>query len=73
MSVKTRLGNVVLVDNQNRKKSANSQYYAVMLKNINNVYHPYLFTEIEMVVALERAKKNVEDQVEQSLLSKILD
>jgi len=72
MSVKTRVGNLVQVKNQNKKKSANNEYYAVMLKNSSN-YASYLFTEVEISVAFERGRKNPEDQVLRSLASKILD
>jgi hypothetical protein len=72
MSVKTRVGNLVHVKNQNKKKTANNEYYAVMLLN-NSTYGAFLFTEVEIAVAQERARKNPEDVVERSLLSKILD
>jgi len=72
MSIKTRVGKLVKVKNQNKKKTANNEYYAVMLKNSSN-YASYLFTEVEIAVAQERARKNPEDQVERSTLSKILD
>lgn len=72
MSVKTRVGNLVHIKNQNKKKTANNEYYAVVLKNSTN-YASYLFTEVEIAVAFERARKNPEDQAERSLVSKILD
>jgi hypothetical protein len=72
MSVKTRVGNLVHVKNQNKKKSANNEYYAVVLKNSSN-YASYLFTDVEIAVAFERGRKNPEDQVGRSLASKILD
>jgi hypothetical protein len=72
MSIKTRVGNLVHVKNQNKKKTANNEYYAVVLKNSSN-YAPYLFTEVEIAVAQERARKNPEDQAERSLASKVLD
>ncbi len=72
MSIKTRVGNLVHVKNQNKKKTANNEYYAVVLKNSSN-YAPYLFTEVEIAVAQERARKNPEDQVVRSLASKMLD
>jgi hypothetical protein len=71
MSVKTRVGNLVHVKNQNKKKAANNEYYAVVLKN--STYASYLFTDVEIAVAQERARKNPEDQVGRSLASKILD
>lgn len=70
--IKTRVGNLVYVKNQNKKKSANNEYYAVVLKNSSN-YASYLFTDVEIAVAQERARKNPEDQALRSLVSKILD
>ena len=40
---------------------------------MNGQYNPYLFTDVEIAVAFERGRKNIEDQVERSLISKILD
>lgn len=72
MSIKTRVGKLVKVKNQNKKKAANDTYQAVIL-NSNGQYNPYLFTDVEIAVAYERGRKNIEDQVERSILSKILD
>jgi hypothetical protein len=72
MSIKTRVGKLVKVKNQNKKKTANDTYQAVIL-NSNGQYNPYLFTDVEVAVAYERGRKNIEDQVERSILSKILD
>jgi hypothetical protein len=72
MSIKTRVGKLVKVKNQNKKKTANDEYQAVIL-NSNGQYNPYLFTDVEISVAYERGRKNVEDQVERSIVSKLLD
>jgi uncharacterized metal-binding protein len=72
MSIKTRVGKLVKVKNQGKKKSANDTYQAVIL-NSNGQYNPYLFTDVEIAVAYERGRKNIEDQVERSVMSKILD
>lgn len=72
MSIRTRVGKLISVQNQNKKKSASNSYQAVIL-NMNGHYNPYLFTDVEIAVAYERGRKNIEDQVERSLLSKILD
>lgn len=72
MSIKTRVGRVVEVINQNKKNAANSTYEAVLLKNDTGV-HEFLFTKVELDVAYSRARKNIEDTLEQSLVSKILD
>ena len=72
MSIKTRIGNVVRVKNQDKKKSANTEYEAVLLKK-NGQVNAFLFTDVEINVAFHRAAKNAEDTLERSLLSKILD
>jgi len=72
MSIKTRVGNLIHVKNQNKKKAANNEYYAVMLKNSSN-YASYLFTDVEIAVAFERGRKNPEDQVVRSVISKLVD
>lgn len=72
MSIKTRIGNVVEVVNQNKKKAANDTYHAVLLKG-NGSVHEFLFTRVELDVAYSRARKNIEDTLEQSFISKIID
>jgi hypothetical protein len=73
MSIKTRVGRVIEVKNQNKKKSANDVYHSVLMKLSNGEVHEFLFTQIELDVAHVRARKNLEDNVQQSLISKILD
>jgi hypothetical protein len=72
MSIKTRLGKVVQVINQNKAKKAASEYSAVLVK-IEGKVTPLLLTNIELEVAQSRAKKNVEDTLEQNLFSKLVD
>lgn len=72
MSIKTRLGKVVQVINQNKAKKAASEYSAVLVK-LEGKVTPLLLTNIELEVAQSRAKKNVEDTLEQNLFSKIVD
>jgi hypothetical protein len=72
MSIKARIGRVVEVTNQLKKKGASDVYEAVLLKNDAGV-HPFLFTKVELDVAYSRARKNPEDVISQSLISKILD
>lgn len=72
MSIKTRVGRVIEVINQNKKKGAADTYEAVLLKN-NIGVHEFLFTKVELDVAYSRARKNIEDTLEQSIVSKILD
>jgi hypothetical protein len=70
--IKTRVGKLVKVQNQGKKTTANDTYQAVIL-NSNGHYNPYLFTDIEIAVAYERARKNIEDQVTRSIVSAMLD
>ena len=72
MSIKTRVGNIVTVINQNKKKGSADTYESVLLKSGSSVSE-FLFTKVELEVAASRARKNVEDTLEQSLISKILD
>jgi hypothetical protein len=72
MSIKTRIGRIVEVINQSKKKGGSDVYEAVLLKNDAGV-HPFLFTKVELDVAYSRARKNPEDVVKQSLISKLLD
>lgn len=72
MSIKTRVGNIVKIKNQDKKKTANTEYQAVLLKDSNAIIN-FLFTDVEMNVARHRSLKNPEDKLEQSFASKILD
>jgi NAD-dependent DNA ligase len=73
MSIKTRLGNVVEVVNQNKKIfSENEFYYAVMVKLDGQVVN-LMLTEKEIIRALSRADKNIEDNLDQSVISKLID
>jgi hypothetical protein len=72
MSIKTRVGNIVTVINQNKKKGAADTYESVLLKSGNSISE-FLFTKVELEVASSRARKNIEDTLEQSLFSKIVD
>jgi len=69
--IKTRVGKLVKVQNQNKKKAANNDYYAAIL--YRNSYNCYLFTDVELSVALERARKNTEDNIERNGISKLID
>ncbi len=70
--IRTRVGNLVKVKNQDKKKTANSEYYSVIMKK-DGAYIDYLFTDVEINVAKERARKNGEDRVVRSFISNILD
>lgn len=70
--IKTRVGKLVKVKNINKKVTANNYYQAVILKSYGE-YNSYLFTDVEIIVAQERARKNTEDNIERSVISKLLD
>jgi len=70
--IKTRVGNLVRVENQDKKKGANKEYMATILKR-NGQYNQFLFTDVELDVAWARARKNTEDVVERSFASKLFD
>lgn len=70
--ITTRVGKLVKVKNQGKKTTANDTYQAVIL-NSNGQYNSYLFTDVEIAVAYERARKNIEDQVTRSMVSMLLD
>jgi hypothetical protein len=70
--ITTRVGKLVKVRNQGKKTTANDTYQAVIL-NSNGQYNSYLFTDVEIAVAYERARKNIEDQVTRSMVSMLLD
>ena len=72
MSIKTRVGKVVQVINQHKSKKAASEYSAVLVK-LDGKVTPLLLTNIELEVAQSRAKKNIEDTLEQNLFSKLVD
>lgn len=73
MSIKTRIGKVVEVANQNKKIfSENEFYYAVMVKLESEVVN-ILLTEKELIRAISRADRNIEDNLEQSAISKLID
>lgn len=73
MSIKTRVGKVVKVINQHKKKNSSSVYHSVMLKDDDGRYRPFMFIDTELDIAADRARKNVEDQVERSFISKLID
>lgn len=72
MSIKTRIGKLIKIKNRAKKITANDHYQAVIL-NSNSRYNSYLFTDVEIIVAFERARKNVEINLERSVISKLLD
>jgi hypothetical protein len=74
MAKKTRIGKIHKVENKERKKFSNENlfYYAVILKDGDKI-QKLLFTESELERAAHRASRNVEDALEQSAISKLID
>jgi len=69
---KVRIGEVVLVHNQNKKVGANNEYFAVILRMPNGPTR-FLFTSNQLDEANDRAISNWEDTPERSYLSTFLD
>ena len=74
MAKKTRIGRIHKVENKERKKFSNENlyYYAVIIKEGDEAKN-YLFTEGELERAAHRAGRNIEDTLEQSGISKLID
>jgi hypothetical protein len=78
MSKKVRVGEMFKTENLDKKKFSTEQpyYLAVMVKyKVDGKWkkRSLLFTKSEMDRAADRANKQVEGKLEQSLISKILD
>lgn len=78
MSKKVRVGEMFKTENSDKKKFSNEQpyYLAVMVKyKVEGKWKKrnLLFTKSEMDRAADRAVKQVEGHLEQSLISKLLD
>lgn len=70
----TRLGRLIRIKN---KKSTtftneNDSYLTVLVKQ-NGKVKALMFTDVELAKAEQRAEKNKEDQLKQSLISQIID
>lgn len=70
--MKARVGQVKQVENKGKKKNAKDSYFGVIL-NSNGQYNSFLFTELELKMAFQRASSNPEDVLERSCISMILD
>ena len=75
MSKKTRIGKIYKTVNKERKKFSNENvfYFAVIIKDADDIITQFLFTEGELERAAHRAAKNKEDVLEQSVISKLID
>jgi len=50
-----------VVENTDRKFGSAKKYYPIMVHDLSGYANPAMFTEDEIVKAMERAKKNTED------------
>ena len=78
MSNKVRVGQLVKLENSDKKKFSNENpfYFGVIIKyevDGKTKKRTLLFTEKELDRAADRAEKNVEGRMEQSIISKIVD
>lgn len=69
---KVRIGEIVKVENQQRKSAANTEYYHVIVRGDRGTFK-LLFTKTELDAANDRAVKNWEDTLERSFISKLID
>lgn len=72
--MKTRIGHLNYINNKNKKSSEAENYHFVWVKSdISGAIIPLMFSNVEINNAIVRAKKNTEDIVERSFISKIID
>jgi hypothetical protein len=71
-TMKARVGHLVKVKNLSKKRNENEIYYAALLKD-NSGFTNFIFTESEMKVAFDRARRNKEDCLSRSIASYLLD
>lgn len=71
--MKTRLGNLKVVTNTQNKGQESLMYTCVWVKDQSGHKMPLLLTDVELANAISRGKKNPEDIVELSFISRILD
>lgn len=72
--MKTRIGHLNYINNKNKKSSEAESYNFVWVKSdVTGEVFPIMLSHIELNNAIVRAKKNKEDIVERSLISKLID
>ena len=72
--MKTRIGHLNYINNKNRKSSESESYNFVWVKSdVTGEVFPIMLSHIELNNAIVRAKKNQEDIVERSFISKLID
>jgi hypothetical protein len=70
--MKTRIGHLHSVKNTNKKHSEIDSYNCVIIKIDGNQLE-LLLTDLELSNAISRAKKNPEDVLQRSFISKLID
>lgn len=72
--MKTRLGHLNYINNKNKKSSEAESYHFVWVKSdVTGTDFPIMLSHIELNNAIVRAKKNKEDIIERSFISKLID
>lgn len=72
--MKTRIGHLNYINNKNKKSSEAENYHFVWVKSdISGTEIPLMLSNVELNNAIVRAKKNPEDIIERSFISKIID
>jgi hypothetical protein len=70
----TRIGRVIRIKNRKATNFTNeNDTYLTVLVKVDGKVESLMLTDVEFAKAKSRAEKNKEDQVKQSLISKILD
>ena len=72
--MKTRIGHLNYINNKNKKSQESESYHFMWAKSkITGELIPLMLTDVELSNAVVRAKKNKEDIIEQSIISKLID
>lgn len=72
--MKTRIGHLNYINNKNKKSSEAENYHFVWVRsNISGADIPLMLSNVELNNAIVRAKKNPEDVIERSFISKLID
>jgi hypothetical protein len=70
--MKTRIGRLHPIKNAKRKHNEIDSYNCVIIKQ-GSIELPLLLTDLELSNAISRAKKNPEDILQRSFISKLID
>lgn len=72
--MKTRIGHLNYISNKNKKSSEAESYNFVWVKSdVTGEVFPIMLSHVELNNAIVRAKKNPEDIIERSFISKLID